>query len=100
MFSTVVVCEDPYTLAFDSTLWRVISVRNIKRDLRAAAQVSDCDISDWHINAMPESLPPEIKLCNCLKTFKSKLKTFLFPRAFNIWPVAKCFCILGLHGAI
>jgi len=30
------------------------------------------------------SLPPEIQLCSCLKPFKSKLKTFLFRRAFNI----------------
>jgi len=28
------------------------------------------------------SLPPDIQLCCCLKTFKSKLKTFLFRRAF------------------
>jgi len=30
------------------------------------------------------SLPPEIQSCSCLKTFQSKLKTFLFRRAFNI----------------
>jgi len=46
------------------------------------------------------SLPPEIQWCSYLKIFKSKLKTFLFRRAFNIWPVAKRLCILGLHGAI
>jgi len=30
------------------------------------------------------NLPPEIQLYSCLKTFKSKLKKFLFHRAFNI----------------
>jgi len=46
------------------------------------------------------SLPLEIQLCSCLKTVKSKLKTLLFRRAFNSWPVTKRLCILGLRGAI
>ena len=30
------------------------------------------------------SLPPDIQSCSCFKTFKSKLKTFLFRRAYDV----------------
>jgi len=44
----------------------------------ASRSFSVCAAVVWN------SLPPDIQLCSCLKTFKSKLKTFLFRRAFNI----------------
>jgi len=60
----------------------------------ASCSFSVCSPVVWN------SLPSDIQLCRCLKTCKSKLKTYLFCRALDIWPVAKRLCILGFHGAI
>jgi len=63
-----------------------MSLRSSTRSLMAVPRTNNVCASRSFSVCAPvvwNSLPPEIQLCSCLKTFKSKLKTFLFRRAFN-----------------
>jgi len=77
-----------------------MSLRSSTRSLMAVPRTNTVCASRSFSVCAPvvwNSLPPYIQLRSCLKAFKSKLKTFLFCRAFDIWPVAKRLCILELH---
>jgi len=91
------------TLISNSVTVSRMTLRSSTRSLMAVPRTNTvCASRSFSVCAPVKwnSFPPKNQLCRCLKTFKSKLKTFLFSRAFNIWPVAKRFCILGLHDAI
>jgi len=74
-----------------------MSLRSSTRSLMAVPRTNTVCASRSFSVCAPvvwNSLPPDIQLCSCLKTFKLKLKTFLFCWAFDIWPVTKRLCIL------
>jgi hypothetical protein len=64
-----------------------MSLRSSSRSLMAVPRTKTVCASRSFSVCAPvvwNSLPPDIQSCSCFKTFKSKLKTFLFRRAYDI----------------
>jgi len=65
-----------------------MSLRSLTHSLMAVPRTNTVCVSRSISMCAPVvwySLPLDIQLCSFLKTFKSKLKKFLFCRAFEIW---------------